>query len=256
MLNFFGDNFKYITERVNRIIVDNNDGSFSAGSGFFIQGTNKFLTCLHVLSGKKLSELRIDQVFIKTTGPTEHERLLSFLNTKVKQMTVQLLDGTQMKVSLKDFDEKYDIAIVELESTNERLPKGFKIDFKPSLQYGNEVSFCGYQYVPDYNAKQYPLAVNKGIVSAFLEIMICGEKYEHLQINSINLGGNSGAPLFKRRGRKVIGIINGNMNWGNDNVMIKDLTDNQVKPNSFRVPLSIAYATPINVLKDNTRIFD
>ena len=169
--------------------------------------------------------------------------------------TAHLVFQGLLAAVLKDFDEKYDIALFEVELASKKV-KTCKLEWKPKLSHGDYVFFGGFPIHHDYVLGQAPLAVQEGMISSFVETIIGGEKYEHLQINSINLGGNSGAPLFKKWGRKVVGIVNGNMNFGNDSVMIQNPGNNQATPQSFRIPLSIAYGTPINILKENTKIFD
>jgi hypothetical protein len=72
------------------------------------------------------------------------------------------------------------------------------------------------------------------------------------------LPGNSGTPLFSKKTGKVVGIVNGNMNWGRDNLLI--FKNSQDKAQGFeevsnRIPLSIAYATSLKILKEKTKIF-
>lgn len=244
---------KYREKRIYRITVRHTNG-FSTGSGFFI-AEKRFLTCFHVAFTKELRKLRNDPQFITAISANEHINLLAFYNNVIIKVEVELADGTKAPATLKYFNEKYDIALFEVELAGRKI-KTCKLEWKPRLNRGDYVFFGGFPLHHDYPLDQTPLAVQEGVISSFVETIIGGEKYKHLQINSINLGGNSGAPLFKKWGRKVIGIVNGNMNFGNDNVMIKNPADNQATPQSLRVPLSIAYATSIDILKENTKIFD
>ncbi len=243
---------RYREERVCRTIVYSASG-LSTGSGFFISKDN-FLTCFHVIFGGELSRLRNDSRFKDSAGADEHSKFLSFYNANINKVEIELFDGTRISAILKDFDEKYDIALLEV-MPNEKI-KICKVEWRPRLNRGDYVFFGGFPSHHSYSPDKTPIAVQEGMISSFIETQIGGEKYKHLQINSINLGGNSGAPLFKKGSKKVVGIINGNMNWGNDNVMIKDPINGQSNPAVFRIPLAIAYATAMDILKEKTVLFN
>lgn len=243
---------RYRTERVYRVIVSF-VGGYSTGSGFFIR-KNLFLTCFHVAFTKELRRLRLDPLFKSIHNNNEHLNLLEFYKKNILKVEIEVSDNLRVIATLKNFDEKHDIAIFEVPPNGQKI-KICALDFKPKLDRGDYVFFGGFPMHHDYAPDKTPFAVHEGMISSFVETIIGGDKYTHLQINSINLGGNSGAPLFKKYGWRVVGIVNGNMNWGYDYVMIGNPQNTTSTPQSFRVPLSIAYATPINILMENTKIF-
>ena len=245
----------YKRARVYRVISHGAYGYFGLGSGFFIS-TREFLTCFHVVFGSELRRIRTDPQFTSVAGADEHSRLQKFYEKKVTRIEIRSQHDLAFTATLKQFDERHDIALLEVEDAAHRV-NVCRLDFTPRLDYGDYVSFGGFPTHFDYPLEKAPFAFHEGVLSAFVSTAIGGDKYEHLQINSISLGGNSGAPLFTKNSSKVIGILNGNMNWGRDDltsVTGKDaaLVYNQV---SLRVPLSIAYATTLKLLKKNTGIF-
>ena len=155
---------------------------------------------------------------------------------------------------MKYFDEFYDIAILEVD-TNKKNINICKLNLKPKLNYGDLVAFGGFSNQHGYSNDKFPFSYNEGIISSFPTTIVGGGSYEHIRINSINLGGNSGAPLFIKGTKDVIGIINGNMNWGSDNMVFEKIDGSRFK-DSFRVPLNIAYSTLIKLLKDKTGILN
>lgn len=251
----FTDQIKYRKERVYRVKAKITGGtSYSSGSGFFISPT-RFLTCFHVIFSGELRNFRTDNVFLALTGTTEHEKLQTYFTNRITAIEVGMEDGTWIPASLTGFNEKYDVAVLEVPQNGKKI-NVCEVDWDATIGYGNYIFFGGFPSRHEYDPDKAPFAAHEGMVSSFPMTMIGGEKYEHIQLDSINLGGNSGAPLFKKGRKKVIGIINGNMNMGNDNLLFHDPATNQVIRNSFRIPLSVAYATPLKLLKENTPLFE
>lgn len=235
--------------RIVRVLIIFKDQRLTVGTGFFISPTD-IITNSHVVFGKGLSILKTIKEFNQANfDETEIKKFHKSITTKFE---VELFDGSKKEVFLKHIDSKYDIAIIRLSSGN-RYGSFFEIDTNTALNYKNAVSFCGFQCTPHIEITKWPFTYNTGMISCFPETFVEGETYEHIQINAINLGGNSGAPLFLDN-YKPVGIINGNQNWGNDNLAFFD-KDGKVVKDSFRVPLSIAYATSFSLLKKKSEIF-
>lgn len=229
----FFNQIKYKKERVYRVKVIFSNGSISVGSGFFVSKT-KFLTCFHVVFGE-LRILKNDQNFLRLNGDSFHEKCLSLFTNNVSVIQIGSEEGVWVNANLEDFDESYDVTLLSV--VQDKNIKICELDVNPAIYHADYVFFGGYPTSIGYDLDKGPFSAHEGIVSSFPEVEICGEKYKHIKINSINLGGNSGAPLFKKNGKKVIGIINGNEWRGNE-----------------KIPLSIAYATQIKTLKENSNI--
>lgn len=247
------NNLEYKKKRTYRVIVHFQNGQ-GFGSGFFINESS-FLTCFHVIFGTELKNIREDEQFIATAGTNEHLKLENFFRSKVTKIEVELDDNSRVEARLQSFDEKYDIILLKV-ATGEKEVNICDLEFAPKLNHWDHLSFVGFPTHHDYSLDKAPLAVHEGILSTFVETVIGGDKYEHLQINTINLGGNSGAPLFLRKSKKVVAIVNGNMNWGRDDLAAVGNPLANVSKVSLRVPLSIAYATKIGLIKNKTEIFE
>jgi len=75
-----------------------------------------------------------------------------------------------------------------------------------------------------------------------------------VQLTGICIGGNSGAPIIKKQGSKVIGILNGYEWRGYDDIAIfKDGSFSKTK--NLQVPINISYATEFSFLSKKSRIF-
>lgn len=251
----FSDRVSYKRERILRILTHFKNGNVGTGSSFFIDNSGQLLTCFHVVFGEELKNIRTAPDFISIQGNDEHSKLQIWFANQINKVEVELANGSKEAVDLQRFDEKYDIALLKLR--NREVVKKVKycnLDLKTILKQGDLVFFGGFPICFPYKDTETPFAINTGMVSSLPETIVGGEKYQHVQINSINLGGNSGAPLFRKNRDKVVGIINGNMNFGADNFAFIDNQGKTVK-GSFRPPLSIAYATPLALLKEKSTIF-
>ena len=272
----------HIRERIVRVIVQYRNGGTSAGTGFFITDEGELLTCFHVILGMDLRDL-------KTSNIEEYLFGASGNLGAVISIQVELPDGSREMADLVKWNQEVDVARLKIRRKIETPFFSTAVDF--SLDYDESAFFCGFQLTGGYtNPTQYPFSTNRAVVSAFPEVQVAGGMYKHIQLNSINLGGNSGAPLFQEGGNVVVGIINGNMNWGGNNFAIVNNvvnnpgapvnapagipasapagpnveargdaeTDSQttinLSPGSIRVPLCIAYATPIMLINEKTDI--
>jgi len=245
------NNISYKRKRIVRVICKYKVGD-SFGTGFFIERNDRLLTCFHVVFGKSLREIRKDNDLINIRSTNEHDKLQKFYDNTISTLRIELSDGQKVDAELLDFDEKFDIVLLKI--NEDKNISFFKLDTNYDLDYDDNVFFCGYQYAADYESKDFPFTVNNGVVSTFPKIIIGGEKYQHIQLNSINLGGNSGAPIFREGSNEAIAIINGNMRWGRDDILYRKDKVGQDIVGSLRIPLGIAYATPLKTLKSQTSI--
>lgn len=242
---------EYLTKNVVRIIVNYTNGVVSTGTGFFINFQGHLLTCSHVLVGE-LRNLRQDPTFQTVVGNTEQERIQNYCQQSITSVQAQFLSGELLTLDLVEINAGYDIALLKSQTQSNKI-RPLRIDFKAELKPGQAVTFAGFPTATGYLPQESPIALSAGTVSSFPENQIGGEKYEHVQVNSINLGGNSGGPLFIKGDNRVVGIVNGNMNWGSDNVAFVN-AQSGVYQSSFRVPLGIAYITPFKLLKSKNAI--
>ncbi|MEI6042556.1 MAG: serine protease [bacterium] len=270
----------YKKERLVRVIVQFRNGSTSAGTGFFINSSGELLTCFHVISAMELRNFRIQKsqninsptlTNVSSSSLSEHDKIKNSLETSIMRIEVELHDGVRKIATLTKFNETYDVCLLKIEQTDSgnNFPF-FELDTSYMPEYDESTFFCGFQMTGGYNdPTMYPFSTNRAVVSAFPNIEVAGDKYNHIQLNSINLGGNSGAPLFTEGSNTVIGIINGNMSWGrgdlavvnNISVINTDSTQNtapetvqSLSQGLLRVPLSIAYSTPIKLISEQTNI--
>ena len=261
------NNVLYKRERLVRIIVQHRNGSTSVGTGFFIDKQGNLLTCFHVISGTELTNLRMINPNISGGVDEEHFQLQNYLNQSLVNIEIEFIDGTRNRAEVVSFNHFYDVAmlkIYQLDSSTE-IPF-FDIDTEYTPQYDESTFFCGFQLTGGYtNPTQYPFSINRAVVSAFPEVIVAGDRYQHIQLNSINLGGNSGAPLFVEGENKVIGIVNGNMNWGGNNLVVvnnENMPGAQNIPGNpptlqqatLQVPLCIAYVTSLKLIKEKANI--
>ncbi len=241
-------NFKKV--RIVRILIHTKNNLTHLGTGFFVSNTD-VITNSHVVFGMGLKKLNAIPDFNKASY---HESEITKLYKSITaKSTIELHNGTIKEVFLKHIDTKYDIVVLRLTGGN-TFQYFFQINTVNDLNYGDNMQFCGYQTAPYIDPIHWPFTYNTGKISAFPNTYIEGERYSHIQINSINLGGNSGAPLFRRMEKYPIGIINGNQNWGNDNMAFVQ-KDGSILKDSFRVPLSVAYATSFELLTLKSSIF-
>lgn len=250
------ENLNYKRERLVRIIVTHKNGSIGTGTGFIVKSNGLILTCCHVLLGADLKIILASQNYLNSEGVSVKDKLKFYIENFVDNISVEMLDGSRKLTSLIEFDENYDTALLKMIDLVD-VPF-FELNLSYIAEYEDPIFFCGFPLASGYTRpEEYPFAVNKGYISTFPVTTVAGGRYEHLQINTINLGGNSGAPLFLKDSNLVIGIINGNMNWGNDNLAsVTSFNPLEVVSVPLRVPLSIAYATSLKIVNERTSLFE
>lgn len=227
--------------------IDGSKNTFSFASGF-ING-HFIISCSHLLSIRD-SFVEDIKLYKKINGkePTIEE-LKSFIAKNIKKIEFQRYGETAFfEAKLKNFDVEYDCSVLEFVNFKNKI-NGLRINPDKELKEGEEVVFAGFPaIVPQYKIIETPFTVNEGIISSFPEITVGGlKKYKFIQVNAINLGGNSGAPLFLKKSGEVIGIIAGNQSIGFDIFQIKDdKLDRRIEGQKVLVTaFGVAYATPI-----------
>ena len=164
----------------------------SLGSGFIIDADGRVVTNQHVVGGNR-------------------------------SVTVRLSDGTEYQAAVLGVDVNADLAIVDItpEIAVSRVPLGDS----DLVQRGEEVLVVGYPLGYQLGQSQ---TVTRGIISGRMLL----NSVEHIQTDAAMNPGNSGGPLFNRRGQ-VIGVNT----WG-----IRETPDG-------RPVEGISFAVSINELK-------
>lgn len=255
MIKFKSHNkdISYKHDRVVRIISHFKNGESSVGTGFVVNGNRNILTCWHVVSGIDLKNLLTNPEFQQSVKSTEAEKVNEYFSNRTLRIEVELPNGKKIAAILKSYDYYYDLAIIRIPKTSGKLPF-FELEFNQSFDYSDEIIFCGYPESLGYSLLDSPFVVNTGTVSSFPEVDIAGGKYENIQLTSICIGGNSGAPLFKKDSNKVYGIVNGFQWRGFDNMAIFE-NEAYSRVVSHKVPLNISFATGFSLLKSKSAIF-
>ena len=244
------ENLEVKKKGIVRILVEYVNGVISTGTGFVYKNNGNIFTCGHVITSMDLKILVKNPDFISTSGNNIHEKTKNYCDQKIRSIKAEYYDGMVRNLKLGIIDEFYDIAqLIPIRATNST--QFLSINSNYIFDYCDSVFFCGYQLMNGYSADKSPLAINYGIVSTFGNIEVAGGKYKMIQINSITLGGNSGGPVFITGNEEVVAILNGNMNWGRDDLVVSD-SDGNNQTSSLRTPLSIGYITSFKLLKDKS----
>ena len=199
--NPFGDNFfdDFFGRFFGEMPPQQHRREQSLGTGFVISTDGYILTNNHVVNGA-------DEVMVK------------------------LADGKEVKAEIKGSDEKLDLALLRISSTEEKLVAA-ELGDSDSLEVGEWVMAIG---------SPFGLAqtVTAGIVSAKGRVIGSGPYDDFIQTDASINPGNSGGPLFNADG-KVIGIntaiIAGGQGIG------------------FAIPVNMAKSV-VSQLKDNGKV--
>jgi hypothetical protein len=70
-----------------------------------------------------------------------------------------------------------------------------------------------------------------------------------MQFSAFNLGGNSGAPIFSKENGKLIGLMNGQMNWYVEHLVQE--VDKTVMRRT-KIPLPVAYGTSMRFIEEKS----
>lgn len=242
-----------LKKKIVRVFSYLDNGVISSGTGFYVSENGLIICCCHALFGLLL---RDSDKFIDTKGLDVKERIekvSNFMASKIRKIEVESVDGKREKVLLKEFDYYYDFSLLKsMKSSGKK--QYLELELDKNLSYLDEAIFCGFPETPNYKFDNAPFTVNTAVVSAFPELVIGGEKYEHIQLNGVNLGGNSGTAIIRREDGKVYGIVNGNfIKSREDFAVFQDISNPSLgtKPDGFTVPLGITYASSIKILKQS-----
>jgi S1-C subfamily serine protease len=246
----------YIQERVCRVVVDYEASKpFSVGSGFFVD-QNTFLTAAHVVVGKNAPAFFNEKTEQKDYEIKNQEALKYFYSLK-SHITIELPNGGKIEGKFENMDFAHDIAVIRVNNKDMHVPLCV-IARDHQLKLGDVVFYGGFSDQFGYEPKKWPYTHHQGIIASLPEIMIVGGTYQHIRVHAINLAGNSGAPLFEANNGRVIGMVNGNMQWGNDTLAsIKQILPNgsfDLEKTSLQVPLPICYATSMDIITKRSTV--
>lgn len=245
-------NVEYKHKRIVRVVETLVGNRVSYGTGFFISSYGQVLTCGHVILGKDFKILKNDSDFINISESDYNKKISKYIQSVVVDIKIQIDNGSYLKAVLERIIPEYDIAVLRI-LKNKTSYSYFDLELSDEPYIGEDISFYGYPEVLGHTYKNSPFVANRSIVSTYLNVEIGGALYKHMQINATNIGGVSGAPIFRGDNNKVVGIINGNFNWYFNNIVSRDGSGDSIW--STRVPLGIGYATSLKTLKDNTSLF-
>ncbi len=209
------------------------------GTGFFIDD-HRIITCAHVLLGTtNLSSLIDDTV----KDAAKHERALrTYFDEKKSVIRVQDVQGKSLRIKNVRFNGGMDIGVITVEKKREPLPLS-----RATLHVGDDVMTVGFPYTVQTKDVEFPYAASKGNVMSRVRICVGGYRTrDFIQIYCPSMGGASGSPIFSNGG-EVIGMLNGQMRWGDDHFAF--LEQQEAKEvlirDAFHVPLPYGFVTPI-----------
>lgn len=232
-----------IRPSVVRVVVESEGNKISLGTGFYIDDKT-VLTCAHVLMGPDDSRQIVQTLMQSNPGKDINSVAKKWLEDRKTQVSLELADGRKVGADIDLVSYEYDFGKLTSHEAGLPIPKQ-----EEGVILGEDVCFWGFPVVAHIENAKTPFTVNAGFVSTIAETIVAShQKRNFIQVNAINLEGNSGGPLVHLETGKLVGMINGNMNRGRD-----DLAAIAVDPNgqpalgsiSLRIPLGIAYATPI-----------
>ncbi len=114
-----------------------------------------------------------------------------------RSITIRLVDGREVTAKQIGIDNSWDVALLQIPEVENLFYSQIETDGIPAV--GEEVALCGY----GANSK---LAVDDGKVRQFVHPSEMRGPPDWVEINGHAREGDSGGPVFNRRGR-VVGII-------------------------------------------------
>lgn len=212
-------------------------GRTTVGTGFFID-KNRIVTCAHVLLDVGNVQEVLDQHPEKKPEEAVRARL-----EKLETLSVERADGSHVKLQKHcDIDPAFDVALLHtIAHSGEPLNVSSK-----KIGIGEDICMLGFPEAIHTDQTRFPYTANKGYVMSYPIVKIGGYKKRcMMQVFCSSLGGASGSPIFSAEG-EVIGMLNGQMQWGADNFVFMEKDEKNAdtfKKDFLYVPLPIGFAT-------------
>lgn len=213
------------------------------GTGFFIDDSY-VLTCAHVLlcNANIASLLEAGDKLTKESASLEQKLKTHFLKSKIT-VFVETEKGKRMKAKSVSFNGSMDVGLVSIQS------RGVPVEVKMRpMKIGETIMSLGFPYTIQTADDKFPFSAVQGIVMSQPKVQIGGYlRRLFTQIYCPSMGGASGSPVFDEQGF-VIGILNGQMRWGDDNFLFRDENakdSSKIIKDAFHVPLPYGFVTPL-----------
>jgi len=214
------------------------------GTGFFID-EHHVLTCAHVL----LCEPNIrslfgeNEKFSKETSLLE-QKLKSVFSKENISVFVENHKGKRTKAKLVSLNGAMDVGLVRVE----KIGMPIALNRKRPLRVGESIMTLGFPYTIQTNDDKFPFSAAQGNVMSLPKVQIGGYlRRSFAQIYCPAMGGASGSPVFDENG-DAVGILNGQMRWGDDNFLFRDedaKDASKIIKDAFHVPLPYGFVTPL-----------
>lgn len=231
------DHYRQIAPSLPKVLVEIGGESPMVGTGICI-GPGKILTCAHVVLGRA----RLGDV-----PAWELSDWRAFRASRVRSTVLIDQQGAELACEVTMCDPALDIAVLSTSLTAPALPPAERGELSP----GTDILYYGYPYTIQNAERDWPFSVFRGTVSARAEVTIGGtERRAFAVVQGLVLGGVSGGPVFDAGSGALLGMINGQMNWGRDDVLIneRDEAGNQ-KVADTDTPLPVGFATSFTFLR-------
>lgn len=235
MLPLF-DHYRQVAPSLPKIFVEIGGESPMVGTGICV-APGLVLTCAHVVLGKaRLIDIPAEELSDWRAYRSAHIRSTILIDA----------GGREHACEIERCEPALDVALIRTSSGMPTLTMD-AVDLRP----GQDIVYYGYPYAIQNAERDWPLSVFRGTVSARAEVTVGGtERRAFAVVQGLVLGGVSGGPVFDAATGDLLGMINGQMNWGRDDVLIneRDEAGNQ-KIADTDTPLPVGYATSFAFLR-------
>lgn len=195
------------------------------GSGFCIDKKHgKFITAAHLWNKLNSQQKENLQAFVMVES-VEKRGLERY---------------TWMPIKILSVDLNFDLSIIQLKEIKKNLLVDLALGDSEKVKVGDEVYFIGFPYAAELmnDGLGVTLLINTGIINNIKrnesDVKIL------LFVDAISNPGNSGCPLIDKKTNKVIGIMTRSFGMKSKAVPLFE----------FRIPMHVAAAVPINLVKD------